>query len=211
MEQVKKMKKLLVASNNDHKVKEIREMLGKYPFEIISLKDAGIGIDVEEDGKTFMENAEKKAEEIFKSYNNYMVLADDSGLMVDSLGGAPGVYSARFAGEHGNSLKNNMKLLSLLKGKKMEERKAKFVCAMVLIVNKDKIIKVQGEVHGYITEDENGQNGFGYDPLFYVPEFKKTFAQMSSNDKNSISHRAIALAKLEKELKSILQEDLNCL
>ena len=201
------MKKLLVASNNEHKIKEIKKILGKYPIEIMSLKDAGINIDVEEDGKTFIENAEKKAGEIFKLYRDYMVLADDSGLMVESLGGAPGVYSARFAGEHGNSQKNNLKLLSLLKGKKMEERKAKFVCAMVLIADKNNIIRVQGEIQGYITENEKGQDGFGYDPLFYVPEFKKTFAEMSFDDKNLISHRAVALSKLEKQLKSILQED----
>lgn len=198
------MKKLLVASNNEHKIREIKEILSKYNLKILSLKEAGIDVDVIEDGKTFMENAEKKAKEIFKLDNSYMVLSDDSGLMVDSLGGAPGVYSARFAGEHGNSIKNNEKLLSLLKGKNIEDRSAKFVCAMVMIVDENNIIRVQGEARGYIIEDELGESGFGYDPLFYVKEYEKTFAQMSSSDKNKISHRAVALSKLKGEIEKLI-------
>lgn len=198
------MRKILVASNNEHKIKEIKEILSKYNVEIVSLKEAGIDVDVEEDGKTFMENAEKKAREIFKLDHTYMVLADDSGLMVESLGGAPGVYSARFSGEHGNTVKNNEKLLSLLKGKDIEDRKAKFVCVMVMIVDGNNIIRVQGEVKGYIIEDGRGEGGFGYDPLFYVKEYGKTFAQMNSYDKNKISHRAVALSKLKGEIEKII-------
>ena len=110
------MKKLIVASNNDHKIKEIKEMLSQFPFEVLSLKEANINIDVEETGSTFMENAYIKASEIFKIANGNMVLADDSGLSVESLNGAPGVFSARFAGEHGNTKANNEKLLYLLEG-----------------------------------------------------------------------------------------------
>jgi XTP/dITP diphosphohydrolase len=197
------VKKIVVASNNEHKIIEIKEILKELPFEIISLKEAGIDIDVEESGSTFIENAYIKAKEIFENINNqdYLVLADDSGIAVDVLGGAPGVYSARYAGEHGNSRKNNEKLLQELKGKTLEDRKARFVCAMVLIGPNGGAIKVQGEVEGYVVEEEKGTDGFGYDPLFYVPQYNKTFAEMSSEEKNSISHRSKALEMLLKEMK----------
>lgn len=200
------MRKLIVASNNSKKIKEIKQILSKYPIEIVSLKEAGINVDVEEDGKTFLENAYKKASEIYKIVPDCMVLSDDSGLMVDCLGGEPGVYSARFAGEHGNDKKNNEKLLSLLRGKEYEEKKARFVCAIVLIVDSNNIIKVQGEAEGIIIDTEKGENGFGYDPLFYVPEYKKTFAEMDSELKNVISHRAKALGKLEEQIKQHMME-----
>lgn len=198
------MKKLIIASNNQHKVEEIKAILSEFSFEVLSLRESGIDIDVEEDGSTFMENAYKKAYEIFKITNDAMVLSDDSGLMVDALGGAPGVYSARFAGEHGNDTKNNNKLLDLLKGKPLEERKAKFVSAIVLIIDKDKCIKVQGEIEGCITESPSGSGGFGYDPLFLVPEYNMTFGELSSEDKNKISHRARALEKLIEELRKLM-------
>lgn len=195
------MRKLIIASNNAHKVKEIKAILKEYNLEVISLKEAGIDIDVVEDGSTFMENALKKASEIFAISGDAMVLADDSGLMVDALNGAPGVFSARFAGEHGNDKKNNKKLLKLLEGKTFEERKARFVSAIVLILSKDKIIKVKGEVEGYIKEAPLGNGGFGYDPLFYYPEYNKSFGELSEEEKNNISHRAKALEKLKEELK----------
>lgn len=202
------MKKILVASNNAHKVEEIEKILADFGVEVLSLKDAGIDIEVEENGTTFMENSLKKASEVYDACTGkYMVLADDSGLMVDCLGGAPGVYSARFAGEHGNTEKNNEKLLKMLQGKRVEDRKAKFVCAMVLVANQKRIIKVQGEIEGYIVENEKGTNGFGYDPLFYVPEYNATFAEMGSEIKNKISHRAKALEELKNEIMSLLQED----
>ncbi len=201
------MKKLIVASNNEHKILEIKEILSKYSIEVLSLKEAGINIDVEENGTTFIDNAYKKASEIYNILENAMVLADDSGLMVECLDGAPGVYSARFAGEHGNYEKNNKKLLDLLKENKDEDKKAKFVCAMVLILDKDTVIKVQGEIEGQIINEERGTNGFGYDPIFYIPKYKMTFAQMDSNLKNSISHRANALNKLEGEIKNLLGEE----
>ena len=197
------MKKLIVASNNQHKIIEIKQMLADFPFEVISLKEANIDVDVEETGATFEENSYIKANEIFKLTKDCLVLSDDSGLMVDSLDGAPGVYSARFAGEHGNSKKNNEKLLLMLQGKSLEERKARFVCVLVLIIDKDKIISVRGEVEGYIAEAENGKDGFGYDPLFYVPEEHMTFAEMSGELKNSMSHRGRALEKLKVELSKL--------
>ncbi|WP_138203812.1 XTP/dITP diphosphatase [Haloimpatiens lingqiaonensis] len=200
------MKKLVVASNNEHKIEEIKNILSKFDLEVLSLKEVGINIDIEETGTTFMENAYIKASEIYKIVEDAMVLADDSGLMVDALGGAPGVYSARFAGEHGNYKKNNEKLLEMLKGISYEDRKAKFVCAMVLILDEERTIKVQGEVKGVIIDKESGENGFGYDPLFYVPEYNMTFAQMDGGIKNKISHRANALRALEDSVRSIMEE-----
>ncbi|MFD3158134.1 XTP/dITP diphosphatase [Haloimpatiens sp. FM7330] len=199
------MKKLVVASNNAHKIEEIKHILSKFDMEVLSLKEVGINIDIEETGITFMENAYIKASEIYKIVEDAMVLADDSGLMVDALEGAPGVYSARFAGEHGNYKKNNEKLLEMLQGIKEEERGAKFVCAMVLIVDSERVVKVEGEIKGRIIEKERGENGFGYDPLFFIPEYNMTFAQMDSKLKNSISHRANALKKLDEEVKKIVK------
>jgi XTP/dITP diphosphohydrolase len=197
------MKKLIIASNNAHKIKEIKDILKDFPIEVVSLREAGIDIDVEETGTTFMENSYIKASEIFKLRQDCMVLSDDSGLMVEALDGAPGVYSARFAGEHGNDKKNNEKLLQLLDGKPMEERKAKFVSAIVLIADSSEVIKVQGEIEGYIAFEPMGTREFGYDPLFYVPEYNMTFAEMSDEDKNKISHRARAMAKLKLQLENL--------
>ena len=197
------MKKLVVASNNQGKIREIKEILKDFHLDIISLKEAKLQVDVVEDGDTFMENALKKAYEIYK-ITGEMVLSDDSGLMVEALNGAPGVFSARFAGEHGNDKKNNEKLLKLMMGIKHADRGAKFVTAMVLIINENNIIKVQGEAKGYIIEEPRGDNGFGYDSLFYSPQLKKTFAELDGKEKNSISHRGKALELLKDKLKQII-------
>ena len=197
------MKKLIVASNNQGKIKEIKEILKDFDLDITSLKEANLQVDVVEDGDTFMENAYKKAYEIYK-ITGEMVLSDDSGLMVEALNGAPGVFSARFAGEHGNDKKNNEKLLKLMMGIKHADRGAKFAAAMVLIINENNIIKVQGEAKGYIIEEPRGDNGFGYDSLFYSPQLKKTFAELDGKEKNSISHRGKALELLKDKLKQII-------
>ena len=199
-------KKVIVASNNKDKIREIKTILKKFNIEALSMKEVGVNIDIEEDGNTFMENAYKKAHTIYKILPNYMVIADDSGLMVDALNGAPGIYSARFAGEHGNYKKNNEKLLKELQGKVKEERKAKFVCSIVFIIDRDNAIKVQGEINGIIAEEEIGKDGFGYDPLFYIPKYKTTFSQMDSETKNSISHRGEAFKKLKYELEKIYRQ-----
>lgn len=197
-------KKLVVASNNTHKISEIKAILSKLNIEVISLREANIDIDVEEDGITFIDNARKKAQVIFDMLKGEaMVLADDSGIAVEALDGAPGVFSARFAGEHGNDKRNNQKLLKLMEGK--QNRKAKFVCAMVLFINGDNVIEVQGEVHGVVAEEVKGNEGFGYDPIFYIPQYGKTFGELSSTIKNTMSHRAQALNKLEDAFKEYLQ------
>jgi XTP/dITP diphosphohydrolase len=193
--------KLIVASNNQHKIEEIKKILEKLDMDVLSLKDAGIDIEVVEDGETFEENAYKKAKEVFDIVTDAYVLADDTGLMVDAINGAPGVYSARFSGEGATYEKNNKKLLDLLKNTEDKDRGAKFVCVMVLIMSKDKVIKVRGEAAGRILREAKGENGFGYDPLFYVEEYGKTFAEMTNEEKNSISHRGRALEKLREALK----------
>jgi len=193
--------KLIVASNNQHKISEIKKILQKLHMDVLSLKDAGIDIEVVEDGETFEENAYKKAKEVFDLVKDAYVLADDTGLMVDAINGAPGVYSARFSGIDATYEQNNAKLLDLLKDTQDKDRGAKFVCVMVLIMGSDRIVKVRGEVKGRILKDTRGENGFGYDPLFYVEEFGKTFAQMSEEEKNSISHRGRALEKLREALR----------
>lgn len=198
------MKTVLLATNNENKVNEIKDILCEFNLKVVSLKEMGINVEIEEDELTFMGNALKKALALYNVVDNkrYMVLADDSGLGVEALGGAPGVFSARYAGEHGNSKANNKKLLEEMNG--LKDRRAKFICAMVLIVDKDNIIKTQGEVHGSITFEEKGNKGFGYDPLFFIPKYNMTFGEMDKDTKNSISHRKNALNKLKEKLKIIL-------
>lgn len=199
---IKDIRKIILASNNKHKIEEIKSIFKNFPYEIISLKEAGIDIDVIEDGETFEENAYKKAKEIM-DVSGEATLADDSGLEVFALDGKPGVYSARFGGEHGNDRKNNLKLLELLKNTPEEERGAQFVSVIVLLTpGRDKIV-ARGEVKGVIGYEEKGENGFGYDPLFIIPELNKTFAELIAEEKNSISHRARALDVLKNKLESM--------
>lgn len=197
--------RIIIASNNHHKVQEIKEMLKPLGYDVLSLSDAGIEIDVEEDRDTFMGNAYKKASEIYDTLSeeekkDTLVLSDDSGLAVDYLGGEPGVYSARYSGEEATTEKNNRKLLKALEGVRKEDRNARFICAMVLL-GKDREICVEGESFGFITEEMSGEGGFGYDPLFYSMDLGKTFGESLSEEKNLVSHRARALEKLVEELK----------
>lgn len=201
------MRKFILASNNKKKIKEIKEILSDLPVEVKSLSEEGIDIEVEEDGKTFEENSFKKASEIrdyllSKGENNFIVMADDSGLSVDYLNGAPGVYSARYAGENGNDRKNNEKLLKELEG--VNDRGAKFVCVISVINSEGKDLVIRGEVEGKIIEKLNGEGGFGYDPLFFYEGFNKTFAEVSGEEKNKVSHRGVALKKLKEKIKEIL-------
>ncbi|MCC9294390.1 XTP/dITP diphosphatase [Clostridium sp. MT-14] len=201
------VKKLVVASNNYNKIREIKQILAQYPLEILSMGEIGVNIDIDENGTTFLENAYKKAKTVYDFLGRkFMVLADDSGLIVKGLNGEPGVHSARFAGEHGNDKKNNEKLLKLLENKNRESRNARFLCTMVLILGVDEVLEVQGEIEGIICEEERGNNRFGYDPLFYVPEYNMTFGEMSAELKNSISHRARALKKLKIEMGKYIEK-----
>jgi XTP/dITP diphosphohydrolase len=203
------MKKLIIASNNQGKINEIKKVLNDMPINVFSLKDIGLDIDVEEDGITFEENAKKKSEEIYKELikkgeNNFIVMSDDSGLEVEYLNGEPGVYSARYAGEHGNDKKNNEKLLLNLKGVSYDNRSARFVCQLALINDKNIYKSVTGMVNGYILEEERGYDGFGYDPLFLYEPLNKTFAELTIDEKNDISHRGIALKKISAVIKEFL-------
>lgn len=194
------MKTIVAASRNKHKIEEIEAITKKFGMNIISRDDAGVPkIEIEEDGETFEENSYKKAYEIMKMCGK-ITIADDSGLMVDYLGGAPGVYSARFAGEDGNDAKNNDKLISLLKDVPYKERRAKFVSVITMVYPDGETLVARGECHGHIIDSPVGENGFGYDPLFVPDGFQRTFAQLSPEEKNEISHRAIALVELEKLL-----------
>lgn len=203
------MKKLILASNNKKKIKELKEILSDIPVEVRSLSDENIDIDVIEDGVTFEENAKKKAEEIYKFLKDkgekgFLVLSDDSGLEVDYLNGEPGVYSARYAGEHGNDSANNKKLLENLKGVSKENRGAKFVCQLAMFDEEGNYYTVRGDVKGYILEELTGEGGFGYDPLFFYEPFNKTFGELTPDEKNEISHRGVALKELKEVISKIV-------
>jgi XTP/dITP diphosphohydrolase len=186
--------KIVLATNNKHKIKEIKDILADLEVDILTLKDFHHAPQVEETGKTLEENAVIKAKTICE-FTGLPSMADDSGLEVNELDGAPGVMSARFAGEHCSFKDNNLKLLSLMQDVPQERRDARFVCVVALAKNLTQTITVKGEVKGSITFQEMGASGFGYDPIFWLPGLKKTFAQLTLKEKNKISHRAKAFGK----------------
>lgn len=200
-----KKRKLVLSTGNQHKVEEIKNILEGLSIEVVSKKDVGLGeLDVVEDGYTLEENSLKKAKALAEKLD-YMVLADDSGLFVDILNGEPGVYSSRYAGEEGNDVKNNDKLLHELKDMPLNKRTAKFKTVIVLITENKEIIVVSGECAGKIGFELKGKNGFGYDPLFIPEGYNETFAELGEEVKNKISHRAKALENLKEALKNILE------
>lgn len=187
--------KLIIASNNKHKITEIKTIIGEWFDEVLSQEEAGFFDEVEETGETFSENSYIKASAIADKFQGYATIADDSGLMVDALDGEPGVYSARYCGEHGNDKKNNDLLLVKLKGE--QNRTARFVSAITLILPDGKVLSSEGAVEGVILEREQGTGGFGYDPLFLSIELNKTFGEATAEEKNKVSHRARALQSLK--------------
>lgn len=198
--------KLIMATTNKDKVREIREMLTGFDIDIVSLAEAGINAKIDENGTTFEENAAIKAETI-RDLTNQMVIADDSGLMVDAMDGGPGVYSARFMGEDTGYDEKCNAILKNLEGLEDEKRGARFVCAMALAYPKEtgketKIFK--GYFEGRIAYEPKGKNGFGYDPIFFVPEKNRTSAEMTPEEKNEMSHRGKALRLAVEELKKLL-------
>lgn len=192
------MKRMIFATGNENKMKEIREILGALPLEILSMKEAGVSADIVEDGKTFEENALIKARAICKLAGE-MVLADDSGLEIDYLNKEPGIYSARYMGEDTSYHIKNKSLIDRLEGVPDEKRTTRFVCAIAAVFPDGKELVVRGTVEGIIGYEEKGENGFGYDPIFYLPERGCTTAELPPEEKNSISHRGNAL-RLMKEL-----------
>ena len=193
--------KLIIASNNAHKVREIKEIIGEYFPSISTLKEANITIEVVEDGDTFRANAIKKAEETLAASPGFdAALADDSGLMVDALNGAPGVYSARYAGEGHDDLANNQKILKDMLHIPEKERACRFVSAVALARRGRPTLCVTGSCEGRLLYAPQGENGFGYDPLFFYEPLGRSFAQLTAEEKNSISHRKRALEALKQEL-----------
>ena len=194
--------KIVLATNNIHKIKEIKKILNHPKLEILTLNDFSNFPKINETGKTLEENAILKASTVY-NFTKMISLADDSGLEVDYLNGAPGVISARFAGKGCSFKDNNLKLLKLLRDVPKSKRKATFRCVVAIAFNKNKVELVEGKIRGVIAEKEIGKNGFGYDPVFYIAKLKKTFAQLNSKQKNQISHRGQAF---KKTLKVLLKE-----
>lgn len=195
------MKEAIIATHNPGKVKEFKEILEPRGYDVKSLAEIGFTEEIEETGHTFEENAILKAEAVAKAVNK-MVIADDSGLSIDNLGGRPGVYSARYAGEQKDDQANIEKVLSELKGIEKEQRTARFRCALAVSIPGEETKTVEGHVEGYIAEEPRGKYGFGYDPIFIVKDKDKTMAELTSDEKNKISHRADALKKLSKLLEA---------
>ncbi len=193
--------KVIIASNNEGKIREFKAILTPLGYEAVSMKEAGIFADIVEDGETFSENARIKAQAIYEIAKS-PVLADDSGLAIEFLNGAPGVYSARYAGENASEADRISKVLDEMHGVDKPLRNAKFVCSLYLILDNETEICVEGECHGFIGEEPIGNNGFGYDPIFMLDD-DTSMACISDEEKNSISHRSKALQALEKELKCL--------
>ena len=195
---------LILASRNKKKIREVEAILATHfpNVRILSLDDVGYVGDIEENGTTYEENSLIKARTAVEAGNHrYAAIADDSGLSVDALDGAPGVYSARYAGGHGDDAANNALLLKNLSHLPESERTARFVCCIALVYPDGREMTVRGETEGIIINEARGNGGFGYDPYFYYPPFGKTFSELSAEEKNAISHRGKAIAKLAEILK----------
>ena len=197
--------KIIAATANKGKAAEIEKIFGALGFDVITIREAGIDSDPEENGKTFLENALIKARAAHELAQDAYIIADDSGLCVDALDGAPGIYSARYAGEGASDADKIDKLLRELAGK--ENRSAHFETAVALITPDGEEITAHGEVHGHILTVPEGDNGFGYDPVFYCDEIGKTFAIASNDEKNAVSHRGRALRALYEKIKNKVGED----
>ena len=193
------MKKVIFATGNEGKMREIREILSDLGVEILSLKEAGIHADIVEDGKSFEENAVIKAKTICK-LTHEVVLADDSGLEIDYLNGEPGIYSARYMGEDTSYRIKNQNLIDRLEGVPDEKRTARFVCVIAAAYPDGTVKTARGTMEGIIGYEERGENGFGYDPIFFLPEYGCSSAELSMEEKNKISHRGKALRAIKEVL-----------
>lgn len=194
--------KIILATQNKGKIKELQNLLVDEDIQILSLQDIEGWEEVEEDGETFADNAALKARAAVEK-TGLIALADDSGLEVDALGGRPGVYSARFAGEPKDDRRNNNKLLQLLQGVPEEQRTARFRCALAVATPGGREFLTEGTVEGRILSAGRGNDGFGYDPLFFVPEYDRTMAELTLAEKNKLSHRGLAFSKVVPILKSL--------
>ncbi len=196
------MKNIVVATRNKDKYNEIKEILKDMPFEVISMDEAGVYLtaDIEETGKTFEENALIKAKKVCE-LTGEITIADDSGIEIDYLGGAPGIYSSRFGGKDATDFEKNKQILEMLEGVPFEKRSARFTCAIAVAYPDGNHFVVKGLCNGYIGYEPKGSNGFGYDPIFFVPEYGMTTAQMKPEEKHKISHRGNALRLMLNEFK----------
>ena len=192
--------RIIFATGNKNKMREIHEILGDLGWEILSMKEAGIDVDIVEDGTTFEENALIKAKAV-AAHCNDIVLADDSGLAVDYLGGEPGVYSARYMGEDTSYEIKNRNIIERLANAEGKERSARFVCNIAAVLEDGRVIQREAYMEGLIAKEPAGNGGFGYDPILYLPEFGKTSAELTMEEKNQISHRGKALEAMKKALK----------
>ena len=200
------MNKIIFATGNENKLKEIRQIRQDMDVEIISMKEAGINIEIEETGTTFLENSYLKAKTIW-DITGGIVMADDSGLVIDYLNGEPGLYSARYMGENTSYDIKNANILERMKAAKGNERSARFVASIVCILPNGKELSVVETMEGIIADKVAGENGFGYDPILYLPDYDCTSAELSDNEKNKISHRGKALRLMREKLKN---ENLSC-
>ena len=204
--------KIIFATGNQDKMREIREILGGLNMEIISMKEAGINMEIEENGATFTENARIKAKAVAQELQDsnrqegVIVLADDSGLEVDYLNKEPGIYSARYLGKDTSYTVKNTKIIERLQGVPDEKRTARFVCAIAAVLPDGTILSVSRSMEGIIAHEILGENGFGYDPIFFLPEYGKTSAELTEREKNEISHRGKALRAMEQMLRERLEE-----
>lgn len=198
------MKRIIFATGNADKMREIREILADLSVQVVSMKEAGIQADIVENGKSFAENAVIKAKAIMEMTGE-VVLADDSGLEIDYLNKEPGIYSARYMGEDTSYRVKNANLIERLSGVPDEKRTARFVCAIAAAFPDGTVKITEGTIEGRIGYEEKGENGFGYDPIFYVPEYGCSTAQLSEEEKNKISHRGKALTSMKEILKAVLE------
>lgn len=203
------MRQIIFATGNQGKMREIKKILAGLQVageetEILSMKEAGIAAEIEEDGTTFEENAVIKAKAVAAQANGAIVLADDSGLEVDYLNKEPGIYSARYMGEDTPYSIKNANLIARLDGVEEEKRKARFVCAIAAALPDGKVLTETATIEGRIGYEEKGMNGFGYDPIFYVPAYGKSTAELTEDEKNEISHRGKALRAIRKRLEETL-------
>lgn len=196
------MRRIIFATGNEGKLREIREILSDLPYEVISMKEAGIRADIEENGTTFLENALIKARAV-RDASGEITMADDSGLVVDAMGGEPGIYSARWLGEDTPYSIKNAEILRRLEGVPDEDRGARFVCAAVCVFPDGRELSSVQSFEGRIGYEETGANGFGYDPIFFVPEKGCYSAELAPEEKNAVSHRGKALRDLKEQLKNL--------
>lgn len=197
--------RIIFATGNEGKMREVRLILADLGMEVISMKEAGATCDIEENGSTFAENAAIKARAVWEQTGD-IVLADDSGLVVDYLGGEPGIYSARYMGEDTSYEIKNQVIIDRMAGAKEEERTARFVSAIAAVLPDGTVLHTEGTVEGLIAHAPAGSGGFGYDPIFYLPEYKMTSAEIPIEKKNEISHRGKALEAMKEKLRSLGRE-----